>query len=368
MSLVFTVVFLILTTVSTVSAQKLIDGGKPKAAPRTAETESSYIQFPKNLRVYKVRNLSEESTSNYFEIVQNGKSLGKFDVSEDSFRPETNNFQAFWGDLDKNKAAELVIVDFNGQGNGLGVNHYTINILADFEKRGFAAPLSFNTSEFGKDGTFLYDARKNETLILQTEWGGVNIKDAKRGEGLYFTGRFFRYANGKLKPAADRPILARRYLNSFQNERFRTENDPRRPYLWLDSPAALKLSADPVFDEKPSNIYTGTIEKIETIRQPHEKPNGESQTVEIQQITVRLDSGENKTIVLSKNSAVSQLESRESKIIPENFGFLPAKFTLPRDFSPTLVLENFQGRKVQLNVYQQSQDSQPNYSVWFIEK
>lgn len=367
MSLFFKTIFLILALSSIVSAQKLIDGGKPKSAPKTAKNESSYVQLPKNLRVYKVKNTAQEFAPLHFEIVQNGKSIGKFDVSEDSFRPETDGFYAFWGDLDKNKSNELIVVDFNGQGNGLGVSHYTIYILPDFESRGFSTPLSFNTSEFGEDGTFIYDAKKNETLILQTEWGGVNVKDAKRGDGLYFTGRFFRYQNGKLISAADKPILARRYLNSFQSERLRTGNNSNRPYLWLNSPAALKLSADPIFDEKPSETYTGTVEKLETLRQSHQKPNGESQIFEIQQVTVRLDSGENKTIVLSKNSAVSQLESNETKIIPENFGFLPAKFTLPRDFSPTLVLENFQGKRVQINSYRRSENSKPFYGVWFIK-
>lgn len=364
----FSVIFLILGLIFLANAQKLVYGGKPKVAPKVSGVESFYITFPKGIGVYKVQNDTDEDRQIYFEFKKDTKTLGKIDASLNASGGELSNFHALLGDLDKNKSAELIVVDFNGQSNGLGVNYYTINIFPDFETKGFTKPLTFNTSEFGKDGTFIYNAKKNETLILQTEWGGVNIKDAKRGGGLYFTGRFFRFRNGRLKPAGDKPILARRYLNSFEKERFRTDKDSRRPYLWLTSPSAIKLTADPVFSVKPVSTQSGIIEKFEDITEQYKNNNNETRNVNIQQITVRLDSGEIKTFVITKSEDYTDLPSDKNKIFPETFGVLPTKMIFPSDFSPLLVFDKLEGKRVQLNAYQEDKETPPTYKLWFIEK
>lgn len=359
--------FLILVTFSASFAQKLAYGGKPQAGAKTEKMESHFVRFSPGVEVYKIRDTSGDERRDYFDIKKQGKSLGTIEADVNAFGGSTDNFFAFYGDLDKNKSKELVVVDFNGSGNGLGVNYYTINIFPDFETKGYTIPLTFNDSEFGRDGTFVYDAKKNETLILITEWGGVEIKDPKRGGGLYFTGKFFRYADGRLIFAKDKPILARRYLNSFEKERFRTDNDPRRPYLWLTSPAALKLSAEPIFAVKPETSQTGVVEKYENFDEYYKDGEG-SKSVKIEQMIVRLDSGETKTVVLSKSPDYVDLPSDSGKIMPESFGFLSSKITLPSDLSPLYFFDNLRGKKVQLNSYVTEQGTPPIYRFWFVEQ
>lgn len=358
--------FLMTAAFSAVFTQKLIDGGKPRAAAKTENRESYFVKFPQGVEVYKIRDTGGDDRKDFFEIKKQGKKLGTINADINAFGGTTDNFFAFYGDLDKNKSKELIVVDFNGSGNGLGVNFYTVSIFPDFETKGFAAPLTFNDSEFGRDGTFIYDAKKNETLILITEWGGVEIKDPKRGSGLYFTGKFFRYAGGRLAPANDKPILARRYLNSFEKERFRTDSDPRRPYLWLTSPAAIKLSAEPIFSVKPATSQSGVVEKYENFSDSF-KDGEETKKVTIDQIVVRLDSGEKKTVILLKNPDYVDLPGDAGKIMPEDFGFLASKITLPSDLSPLYFFDDLRGKKVQLNSYVNEQGAPPIYRLWFVE-
>lgn len=358
--------FLMTAAFSAVFAQKLTYGGKPRAATKTESKESYFVKFPQGVEVYKIRDTGDGDRRDYFDIKKQGKSLGTINADIDAFGGSTDNFFAFYGDLDKNKSKELIVVDFNGSGNGLGVNYYTVSIFPDFETKGYTIPLTFNDSEFGRDGTFIYDAKKNETLILITEWGGVEIQDAKRGGGLYFTGKFFRYAGGRLIPAKDKPILARRYLNSFEKERFRTAGDPRRPYLWLTSPAALKLSGEPIFAVKPEISQAGIVEKYERYNDNY-KDGGETKNITVEQMIVRLSSGEKKTVVLSKNPDYINLPSDAEKIIPENFGFLSSKITLPSDLSPLYFFDNLRGKKVRLNSYVTEPGTPPVYRLWFVE-
>lgn len=358
---------LILTFAFTVNAQKLIYGGKPKLFESKGNIKAYEVKFPNGLIVRKFDRKTEDDANGFFEISKGRNALGEISASING-ASSTDNFHAFFGDLDKNKSAELVIVDFDVQSNGLGVSYYTINIFPDFETKGFQTPITFNTQEFGANGTFVYDAKTKETLILLTEWGGVQITDPKRGEGLYFTGRFFRYSDGKLKLATDKPILARRYLYSFERERFRTKKDSRRPYLWLTSPDSIKLTTDPVFALKPISTQTGIIEKYEDVTEKRVSEDSETKDIFISQIVVKLDSGESKICVLSKSEEYTQLPSDKDKIFPEDFGILPVKLTFPGDFNPKLAFDELEGKRVQINAYQADSESPLTYKLWFVEK
>lgn len=358
---------LILTFVISGNAQKLIYGGKPKLFESKGGTKAYTVKFPDGTFIYKFDNQTDEDS--HFQIGKGRNNLGKIDASVNSSGADIENFHTFYGDLDNNKSAELVVVDFNGQSNGLGVKYFTINIFRDFQTKGFTEPLSFTDYEFGAKGTFIYDAAKGETLILLTEFLDSDKIDVKRGSGLYLIGKYFRYQDGMLKPAYDKPILARRYLNSFETERWKTINDPRVPYLWFNSPATHKLNADPEFLNKPASSQTGVIEKFEKLAEKYKRDeDSEAQNVEIEQITVKFDSGETKTIVLSKRDELPELESIKNKILPDTFGILPMKFSLPSYLNPVLSLQNFEGKKVQLDTYKLDADSEPYYKLWFIEK
>ncbi|HRH42930.1 MAG TPA: hypothetical protein PKY82_14975 [Pyrinomonadaceae bacterium] len=357
---------LVLTFIASANAQKLTYGGKPKAVKVEGLTDSFCVTLANSTIVCKGKETGEDGDGKFF-VRKNGQKKGEIDASLGVYG-SGDNFFAFYGDLDKNKSAELVIVDFASQSNGLGVSYYDINIFPDFQTKGFQKPINFGTTEFGIDGTFVYDAKANETLILITDFNGLD--NISKKEGTYFVGRFFRYQNGLLKLATDKPIYARRYLNSFEDERYRTEKNPLRPWLWLNSPKAQKVSVDTEFSVKPISSETGVVEKVETLKETTKNEDDEGKTVEIKQITVKLNSGATKMIVLRKNPEYVELDSDKGKIFPEIFGIMPATISLPKDLDVTLVFGNLEGKKVVINSYKPfefDEDKKPRYKVLFYE-
>ncbi|MCY7346401.1 MAG: hypothetical protein LH614_09310 [Pyrinomonadaceae bacterium] len=351
-----------------VSAQKLQNGGKPKSATKVAGLiEAACVKFAPDVQICKGKPSDEEYGVGKFIVRRGGRQIAEFSGSLNAFGGVTDDFQALYGDFDNNQSKELVVVDFEGQGQGLGVKNYTINIFPDFETSKTFVPLTFADAEFGAGSSFIYDAKTKETLILLTGWGGVEVKDPKRGDGLYFTGRFLRYKNGKVMPAADKPILARRYLNSFERERFRTETDSRVPYLWLQSADTLKLKTDPAFDKKFASSESGTVERVETIAETTGEGD-DRREIKVTQMIVRLDSGAKKTVVLLKSPIYGDVPSDADKIFPINFGFMPQKILLPSGFNPFNSVDNVENRRVQINLEKPDAESPPNYYVWFVEK
>lgn len=358
---------LILTSVTLTNAQKLVYGGKPKLFESKGGIEAYEVKFPGGIIVRKLGPQNDDEDG-IFSIGKNRDELGTIPASV-NMASTIDNFHVYYGDLDKNKSAELVVVDFDGQSNGMGISFYTINIFPDFQTKGFQKPISFGTQEFGANGTFVYDAKANETLILITDFNG--LENISQKEGTYFVGRFFRYQNGMLKPATDRPIYARRYLNSFEDERYRTEKNPLRPWLWLNSPKAQKIKIDTEFSVKPVKSETGVVEKAETVKEESKREDGTSETVEIKQITVKLNSGATKTIVLRKNPDYIDLASDREKIFPEIFGIAPNNLSLPKDLDVSLVFGDLIGKKVVINSYEPfefDEEKKPRYKVLFYNR
>lgn len=252
----------------------------------------------------------------------------------------------------------------------MGIDYYSIYIFPDFETKGWQPPLEFSTEEFGARGTFVFEPKTNETLILITDFNGLeNVSPEK--PGTYFVGRFFRYSGGKLKPALDKPVYARRYLRSFEKQRFAAETDPRRPWLWLDSPQTLKLKNDPEFILKPLTSERGTIERVETIiRRGDDAEN--PQEYKLTQLIVKIDSGATRIVGLWGANAGDgeERDDEKGKILPETFGVAPANVSLPEGISPLDVWENLQGKKVILNLYPPysfDEKKRARYKLLFLE-
>ncbi len=348
---------LLFAAVISANGQKLLNSGKPKPIKTNGLHKSYCLTLAKTV---VCKGIDANDDEGKIFIKQNNEKIGELKADYNA-QSSSENFFVFYGDLDKNNSAELIIVNKIAESNGLGVSYFDINILPDFQTKGFQNPITFQTTEFGADGTFVYDAKTKETLILVTDWNGLdNIN--KDNSGTYFVGRFFRFQNGLLKPATEKPILARRLLNTFANERNRTSNSPLRPYLWLNSPKALKLKNDPEFTSKPLTNEEGIVEKYEKV-----KTLKDGETIEVEQIKVKLNSGKIQTFIISK-SPNYELENEKDGIIPAVFGILPATISLPQDVSPTLVFGNLEGRKVKVTTYLGNEDDSPNrYKVLFYE-
>ncbi len=357
---------LVLTSIFSAHAQKLSFGGRPKLFESKDGIKAYEVKLPDGTLVRKLDRKTGDAPKAIFEISKGRNALGEIPASV-SMHASIDNFFAFYGDLDKNGLAELVVVDFEGQSMGLGVSTYTINIFPDYETKGFQAPITFNTTEFGSGGTFVYQAKTNETLILLTEFSELANLSPKIGT--YFVGRFFRYQNGRIRPATDKPIYVRRYLYSFESERWRTEKNPLRPWLWLNSSKTNKLRIDPELSGNPVSSQTGVVEKFEIVT---EKGNDGGQPVEvkIEQLILKLDSGETQTLVIRRTPEDVSVESDKQKIFADTFGLLPDNISLPLGLDLKIVLGNPEGKKVVVKSYwpfEFDDDKKPRYKVLFYE-
>ena len=86
---------------------------------------------------------------------------------------------------------------------------------------------------------------------------------------MYLVGQWWHYDAGELRPVLDRPIIARRYLFSFERERGNMVKLDRVPFQWLSHPSTEPVKTDFITKQsktgKPGVIETVTKEK-ESIR------------------------------------------------------------------------------------------------------
>jgi hypothetical protein len=193
-----------------------------------------------------------------FIVERAGKRVGSWPAI--AFLADTSNFEVLQSDLDGDGRSELIFANHTGTSNGLGVDYWTIYIFPDAEFRGPQDPLVFNVEEYGARGTFV--PRGDSILILTTKWLWSEDPRGKRGLGLYLVGHWWRYRSGKLIPLIERPIQARRYLDSFATERGRTDRDPRRPYLWLQNRNAVTFKVNPLIGTGEREVKRGILQGV----------------------------------------------------------------------------------------------------------
>lgn len=155
----------------------------------------------------------------------------------------TGDWRALQGDLDGDRRAELIIVNLSAWSNGMGVEYYQVAIFDGAAPWG--PPLRFEVEEYGAHGSFTLAPKDGRCRVLTSSWENGN--DRRRGSGSYFVGQWFRYLHGELIPDLGRPVLARRFLNSFDDERNHTPDADVRlsPYSWLIGPQTQRLQRMP---------------------------------------------------------------------------------------------------------------------------
>lgn len=164
------------------------------------------VRFPEG------QEIPEDAPEHGFLLERRGHDL--IELPDTLMAGRLRSFDLISIDLDGDGVRERVLAAWNSQGNGIGVNSWTIRI-------------------FSSDWTLL--RRFDEVL----DWGDHNLVAAPRGrrgcdiavtdfvqswnrqgrEGVSFKARFFALTNAGLVPAADRPTLQRRYDRSFERQR-----------------------------------------------------------------------------------------------------------------------------------------------------
>jgi hypothetical protein len=128
--------------------------------------------------------------------------------------------------LGGDSADELVVATLNAVSNGMAVSYWTVCVL-DASKLS-QPPACVEVEDYGRMGFLTWSTGDTRCRLLQTDWRWGS--EAGRGDGLYLVGQWLAYEGGRLYPDLSRPVLARRYLYSFQRERGWS---PNGPLLWF---------------------------------------------------------------------------------------------------------------------------------------
>lgn len=317
------------------------------------------VNFTSNKRVCKGYKTGDGSM--HFIVQKNEKTIRTW-THPPGVGNGTGNFHVFYGDLDRDSFKELIVVSNVNTTSGMMVSSANAYILSGPIEEDFGEPVVFGLQEFGENDHFFFDHRRRETLILITEWNGYSTLDPKRGGGSYLVGRWFRYKNGQLSPALDKPILARRYLFSFERERWDTfgRNEwKHRPYLWLKHPTTHKFYREPKDESPPTATLWGTIEAYEetTLFDNYESTR---------KFRVRLDSGE--VLVCSTGFPLMEYEREKPEwqgvISISSFGLLPQRIRLPAELSPKTLFHKVEGRRIRIETYRDEYSQYHRF--WFL--
>jgi hypothetical protein len=261
------------------------------------------------------------------------------------------DFWAYRGDLDKDGSPEVIIAALIGISNGMGISTFEINIFPGLAKAGDQKPLSFTIEEYGENGNFIFDAKRNETLILVTRWKWFDNLDLKRGDGTYLTGKWFRYKNGLLQPVYEKPTLARRLLYSFADEMNRTWTGSRTPYHWLTSRNTHKFFEQPKERSELISVQSGTIRDSKTFEYGAKG------------FVIQLDSG---ALIETKMGYNHRSGKDGDRYIVTDFGLSKQRFVFPFDLEPEIVVKKITGRKVRLETYRDQYDYQ-YWQLWLLD-
>ena len=214
-------------------SQRVIKAPKPQPASIVGYEKGHCVALPKQVRVCKALAENEDSLL----VEKDGKRIGSWDGG--TYLGETSDFEVLHGDIDGDKRAELIVVNHDGTSQGIGVSRWTVAIFSGTEFRDYQPPLTFSVEEYGSFGTFV--SAGGTVNILTTNWQWIEDPKGKRGTGMYLVGDWWRYKSGELLPLLDRRTIARRYLGSFELERWESIESDRKPYTWL-----MHVNAEPI--------------------------------------------------------------------------------------------------------------------------
>lgn len=169
------------------------------------------------------------------------------------------------GDLDGDGRAELIVSEWMDMSNGLGIRYFRLSIIDGAHPE--RAPLQVNVDDFQPGGSFVRPAGGGECRLLATAWR--ELRDPRRGEGMYFTGQWMRYRGGRLEHDVQRPVVVRRLLNSFDRD---ARGAPlasfadRRAEAWSGVPAILP----PLAQTRAGTILRVREDTVDVALTPHE--------------------------------------------------------------------------------------------------
>lgn len=176
------------------------------------------------------------------------------------------SLRAMHGDLDGDGRPELIVREWMDMSNGLGIRYHRLSIFDGADPS--RPPLQVNVEDFTPEGSFARPAGGGACRLLATGW--TELRDPRRGEGMYFTGQWMRYRGGRLEHDLERPIVVRRLLNSFRP--WEVPGGPlahfrdRRAQAWSGVPAILP----PLAATRTGTIMLVKADTVDVAITPHE--------------------------------------------------------------------------------------------------
>lgn len=163
-----------------------------------------------------------------FLIFKNGKEI--FKAKDEVLAGMYETFYSISADLDGNGKSENIVALWNSQGNGLGVNTWTLYV---FDHQWRQKGKAIETRDWGPNS---FVKAKKGCEVLLTDWA----EDfSKKPSGTGYRGVFYSFTNNGLSKSKSRPILMRRLYDSFDIERgeFREASEENQyigdPIGWL---------------------------------------------------------------------------------------------------------------------------------------
>ena len=225
------------------------------------------------------------------------------------------------GDLDGDGADETIVMALGSWTRGMGVEYYDVAIVDG--RRPSARPLRLTIEEYGRDGSFTRAPEGGPCRVLATEWHSAD--DRRRGWGYYLVGQWYSYAGGQLRPDTTRPVLARRFLHSFANERSDTS---ARPLVWF------------------RNAHTEVLRAVPTLAGVRPMPDTVRGTIVAATdslVTVRTDAG---TTVVYARSPEAYADSLDDHPAFHRLGDARTGRLFPAGYRPASPGEALVGRRV----------------------
>lgn len=174
-------------------------------------------------------------------------------------------FRVMEGDLDADGRAELVVAQLVTVSNGLAIAYHDLRIVDGRDAA--RAPIRLTVEDFDPAGAFVRPRGGGPCRLLATRWTG--LRDPRRGEGMYFTGQWMRYRQGRLEHDPGRPAVARRLLHDLDRDvpaaPFALLRD-RRAQAWGGFPATLP----PLAGSRSGTVMRVKADTVDVAYTPHE--------------------------------------------------------------------------------------------------
>jgi hypothetical protein len=150
----------------------------------------------------------------------------KFERPWSDIRPDT--FDVIEADLEGDGSREIVVATLDAVSNGMAVPSWTILALSP-GAYGWGID-SLQVEEYSSLGSWVTHRGEKSCNLLQTQW--VNGYEAGRGGGLYLQASWQAFEYSRFIQRVDRPVIRRRFLNSFDRQRSDTTIRDA-PWAWL---------------------------------------------------------------------------------------------------------------------------------------